>query len=101
MRFSLTPRCLSAKSPASSLFGMESRFARVLEDEILARNEATVLKITKKAKKLGFAGVYWLVENYFVISCNKIIKMHLVNGKSPRNICKHCQLNRKQSTQYK
>ena len=95
-------RCVVfAKSPASSLFGMESRFARVLEDEILAINEATVLKITKKAKKLGFVGVYWLVENYFLINCNKIIKMHLVNGKNPRNICKHCQLNRKQSTHYK
>ena len=28
---------------SSPLFGMESRFARVLEDEILAINEATVL----------------------------------------------------------
>ena len=36
-------RVVFAKSPASSLFGMESRFARVLEDEILAINEATVL----------------------------------------------------------
>ena len=36
-------RVVFAKSPASLLFGMESRFARVLEDEILAINEATVL----------------------------------------------------------
>ena len=36
-------RVVFAKSPASSPFGMESRFARVLGDEILAINEATVL----------------------------------------------------------
>ena len=36
-------RVVFAKSPASSLFGMESRFARGLEDKILATNEATVL----------------------------------------------------------
>ena len=36
-------RVVFAKSPASSPFGMESRFARGLEDEILAMNEATVL----------------------------------------------------------
>ena len=36
-------RVVFAKSPASSLFGMESRFARGLEDEILAINKATVL----------------------------------------------------------
>ena len=36
-------RVVFAKSPASSPFEMESRFARGLEDEILTMNEATVL----------------------------------------------------------
>ena len=88
-----------AKSPASSPFGMESRFARVLEDEILAINEATVLTNPQESYEISLVSVYWLVESYFLFNCNKIIKMHLANGKNPRNICKHCQLNLKQSTQ--
>ena len=92
-------RVVFAKSPASSLFGMESRFARVLEDEILAINEATVLTNHQESYEISLVSVYWLVENYFLFNCNKIIKMHLANGKNPRNICKHCQLNLKQSTQ--
>ena len=92
-------RVVFAKSPASSLFGMESRFARVLEDEILAINEATVLTNHQESYEISLVSVYWLVENYFLFNCNKIIKMPLANGKNPRNICKHCQLNLKQSTQ--
>ena len=77
---------------------MESRFARVLEDEILAINEATVLTNHQENYEISLVSVYcsWLVENYFIISCNKILKKHLVNGKNPR---KHCQLKRKQNTQ--
>ena len=75
---------------------MESCFARVLEGEILAINEATVLTNHQKNYEIRLVGVYWLVENYVIISCNKILKMHLVNGKNPRE---HCQLKRKQNTQ--
>ena len=75
---------------------MESCFARVLEGEILAINEATVLTNHQENYEIRLVGVYWLVENYVIISCNKILKMHLVNGKNPR---KHCQLKRKQNTQ--
>ena len=75
---------------------MESCFARVLEGEILAINEATVLTNHQKNYEIRLVGVYWLVENYVIISCNKILKMHLVNGKNPP---KHCQLKRKQNTQ--
>ena len=64
---------------SSPLFGMESRFARVLEDEILAINEATVLTNHKENYEIRLVSVYCLVENYFLFICNKIIKMHLAN----------------------
>ena len=64
-------RVVFAKSPASSLFGMESRFARVLRDEILAMNEATVLKITKKAKKFGLSGSTGWLKIIFLLIATK------------------------------
>ena len=78
---------------------MESRFARVSEDEILAINEAIVLTNHQESYEIRLVSVYCLVENYFLISCNKIIKIHLANIKKKRKICEHCQLKRKQSTQ--
>ena len=78
---------------------MESRFARVSEDEILAINEAIVLTNHKESYEIRLVSVYCLVENYFLISCKKIIKIHLANRKKNRKICEHCQLKRKQSTQ--
>ena len=95
LAFSLTSCCLLLHSLVTWV-KMESCFARVLEGEILAINEATVLTNHQKNYEIRLVGVYWLVENYVIISCNKILKMHLVNGKNPP---KHCQLKRKQNTQ--
>ena len=95
LAFSLTSCCLLLHSLVTWV-KMESCFARVLKGEILAINEATVLTNHQENYEIRLVGVYWLVENYVVISCNKILKMHLVNGKNPR---KHCQLKRKQNTQ--
>ena len=92
-------RVVFAKYPASSLFEMEPRFARVSEDEILAINEAIVLTNHQESYEIRLVSVYCLVENYFLISCNKIIKIHLANRKKNRKICERCQLKRKQSTQ--
>ena len=95
LAFSLTSCCLLLHSLVTWV-KMESCFARVLEGEILAINETTVLTNHQKNYEIRLVGVYWLVENYVIISCNKILKMHLANGKNPR---KHCQLKRKQNTQ--
>ena len=81
-RFSWS-RVVFAKYPASSPFGMESHFARVLEDEILAINEATVQTNHQESYEIRLVSVYCLVENYFLVSCNKVIKIHLANGKIP------------------
>ena len=42
---------------------MESHFARVLEDEILAINEATVQTNHQEIYEIRLVGVYRLVEN--------------------------------------
>ena len=54
-------RDVFAKSSASSPFEMESRFARVSEDEILAITEATVLTNHQESYEIRLVGVYWLV----------------------------------------
>ena len=83
-------RVVFAKYPASSLLEMESRFARVSGDEILAINEAIVLTNHQESYEIRLVSVHCLVENYFLISCT--IKIHLANRKKNRKICEHCQL---------
>ena len=87
---------------ASSLFGDLGQNGVLFRESFGRRdfsnklNEATVLTNHQENYEIRLVGVYWLVENYVIISCNKILKMHLVNGKNPR---KHCQFKRKQNTQ--
>ena len=49
---------------------MESRFARVSEDEILAINEATVLTNHQESYEIRLVSVYCLVENYYYLQQN-------------------------------